>query len=659
MGTLGIYPLFHAFDRDGLPLEGGKLYSFLAGTSTPHSMYADAELTTALPNPIILDASGEALFYTNGQALKWVLTDAQDVLQWEIDPVSGVGGGAATAGLGFGKNTVLLRPQAGTSQAAGVVFPPDVLALALTVWIDETLGTSQGLEQVGVGTPDLPDCWGLLTTLTASTTTTAGLFLAYDSQPQPVSGVVTLTAYGGRFDGSGAVYVTGHFATFTPGQVEGYAYTPGQPTDGQILPPMPPATESAPGAVELLDATEVLQDSDLTRAVTIGRLVSRTGTPTRLGLVRTAPPAAVVTGANDTDAATPLGVKTALDARLPAGPALRVPRYGASGQALESSALTSDPTTGNLGLRTTAPEAGLHLVSEVFAQSDLKLDHVRDSSSGTGLFTRRARGTLAAPARLAVNDITTIVQGDGWGRTAADSADAWVSLGYHRLAVDSVDAQGRLGGNWRLFLSAGVSAAPAQVLYCTQAGNLLLGSSGGLGADATRTLGLGPGVAPSTSPTDVVQLTAVDRGGTAGKRSLHVRTEDSTSHLFGDLSGIGTTLNASLGSGASYQSLNVKGSTLWVGQSSVQERAVGGVTASFTVATDATRESRLALSVYDATAPREFLRGETASGAARIGFLGATAAARIPLPVAATDATTTQALANALRTALITFGLGA
>ena len=657
MAQSGVYPKFRADDRDGNPLSGGRLYSFLSGTSTPAALYADPELTQPLPQPVILDASGEALFYYNGAAYGLTLCDADDVEQWTIDPVvGGLGGATGVMGLGIGANTVLLRPTAGTVQAAATIFPPDVLAMAVTVTVSETLGSSQGLEHVGLGYPDHPDAWGLLETLTASRDSTAGWFLAYGSVPQPQSGQVTLTAYGGRFDGSGAVYVTGHFFHFTPGDAVGYRYLPGTPQAGQILPPQPYATETTPGLIELLDATEVLQDTDLTRAVTIGRLVSRTSTETRLGLTRYGTGADTTAGTLTTVATHPAGVKAALDARL-SGTPLRLPRYGASGTALESSALTSDPTTGNLGLRTTTPEAGLHLASDGVAQSDVQVDSYRDSSTGVALRGRRGRGTLATPARLQVADILTVLEAHGYVRNAGDSADALTSLGILRFAIESLDAQGRAGANLNFFLSPGASAGVTMRLRLTQAANLILGTTTLPGTDATATLALGPGVAPSTSPVDLVQLTAVDRGGTANKRSLHVRTEDGTSHVLGDLSGIGTTLSATLGSGASYQALNVKGSTLYVAQSSVQERAVGAVTATLPVSTDATRTGRLTVSAYDATAAREGLRVEADGSAARLGFFGQNAVVRQTVNAAATDATTTQNLVNSLRTALVNLGL--
>lgn len=340
------------------------------------------------------------------------------------------------------------------------------------------------------------------------------------------------------------------------------------------------------------------------------------------------------------------------------GTPLSVARYAADGVTVEGTQVTiSADTQQRVGIGTATPSNPLHIVVEG-EHGGLRSETYLTNAGGANFSFLKAYGSLATPALVPVNANMGGIQAFAYVRNDADTTNEFTQLTRQAHELDSVDAQGRAGARWRLLLSPGVSAPPAEVLRVSQGGNLGLGQTT-FGSSATRTLALGPGVAPTTSPTDSVQLTAVDRGGTAGKRSLHVRTEDGTSHLLGDLSGIATTLAATLGSGASYQALTVNGSLLTVGQSSVQERAQALLDSSWVVSTDATRESRLALSVYDATAPREFLRGETASGAARIGFLGASASARITLPAAATDPATTQALANALRTALITFGLGA
>lgn len=73
-------------------------------------------------------------------------------------------------------------------------------------------------------------------------------------------------------------------------------------------------------------------------------------------------------------------------------------------------------------------------------------------------------------------------------------------------------------------------------------------------------------------------------------------------------------------------------------------------------ATHASRKARAVWEIYD-TSAREAFRIEASGSAPMIGFLGATAVVRQTVAAAATDAATTQTLANDLRTALINLGL--
>lgn len=46
------------FDNNGVPLAGGKLFTYAAGTTTPLPSYTSSSGTTPHTNPIILDAAG-------------------------------------------------------------------------------------------------------------------------------------------------------------------------------------------------------------------------------------------------------------------------------------------------------------------------------------------------------------------------------------------------------------------------------------------------------------------------------------------------------------------------------------------------------------------------------------------------------------------------
>lgn len=82
------YPKFRAFTAaTNLPLVGGKLYSYVVGTTTLKSLYADAALTTPLSNPVILDSNGEATIFGDG-AYDLILKDSLDSQQWTETNVS-------------------------------------------------------------------------------------------------------------------------------------------------------------------------------------------------------------------------------------------------------------------------------------------------------------------------------------------------------------------------------------------------------------------------------------------------------------------------------------------------------------------------------------------------------------------------------------------
>jgi len=70
----------------GIPLVGGKLYTYDAGTNNPRTTYSDAAGTVPNANPVILDARGEATIFWSG-AYKVILRDSVDSLIWTVDNV--------------------------------------------------------------------------------------------------------------------------------------------------------------------------------------------------------------------------------------------------------------------------------------------------------------------------------------------------------------------------------------------------------------------------------------------------------------------------------------------------------------------------------------------------------------------------------------------
>jgi len=89
MASLSPTPKLQFFGSDGLPLVGGKLYTYAAGTTTPLATYTDHTANTANTNPVILDSAGEAdVWLPETTAYKYVLKDADDVTLFTVDYVS-------------------------------------------------------------------------------------------------------------------------------------------------------------------------------------------------------------------------------------------------------------------------------------------------------------------------------------------------------------------------------------------------------------------------------------------------------------------------------------------------------------------------------------------------------------------------------------------
>lgn len=80
------------FDNNGVPLAGGKIYTYAAGTTTPLATYTSRSGTVANANPIILDAAGRTpaqIWSTEGLLYKYVVADANNVTLRTWDNIGG------------------------------------------------------------------------------------------------------------------------------------------------------------------------------------------------------------------------------------------------------------------------------------------------------------------------------------------------------------------------------------------------------------------------------------------------------------------------------------------------------------------------------------------------------------------------------------------
>ena len=83
------------FTNTGAVLTGGKLYTYLAGTTTPAVTYTTIAGTTARTNPVVLDSAGRVPgsgeIWLTTVSYKFILKDSNDVLIATYDNISGIG----------------------------------------------------------------------------------------------------------------------------------------------------------------------------------------------------------------------------------------------------------------------------------------------------------------------------------------------------------------------------------------------------------------------------------------------------------------------------------------------------------------------------------------------------------------------------------------
>lgn len=111
------YQVFYA--ADGVtPLTNGYAWFYAAGTTTPQSVYHDADLTSAWTNPVQLDAGGGATIYLQPLSYKVKLQTSLSADVRTIDDVYDVGQASAAGLAASGGSALVGFLQAGTGAVA-------------------------------------------------------------------------------------------------------------------------------------------------------------------------------------------------------------------------------------------------------------------------------------------------------------------------------------------------------------------------------------------------------------------------------------------------------------------------------------------------------------------------------------------------------------
>ena len=106
-------PKTQFFTAAGVPLVGGKLYTYASGTTTPLATYTDSTGVTANANPVILDSRGEANVWFGPSRYTLVLKDSLDNLIWTAAGINSSPSAQTNAIVATASQTVFTVPEYG------------------------------------------------------------------------------------------------------------------------------------------------------------------------------------------------------------------------------------------------------------------------------------------------------------------------------------------------------------------------------------------------------------------------------------------------------------------------------------------------------------------------------------------------------------------
>jgi len=189
------------FDNNGVPLAGGLLYTYAAGTTTPQTTYTDSTGATPNSNPIVLDSAGRVpgeVWLTTNINYKFVLKTSAGVTIWTNDNIAGVPSSAVTSlrinGSTSGYVDLTTVPVAGANT---ITFP----AATGTVLLNpNTAFTGTSTFEYITATYDISG-----RTLNASGSITVGSMLYATGTGQFKIPVGTTAQRAGGFNGTGSI----------------------------------------------------------------------------------------------------------------------------------------------------------------------------------------------------------------------------------------------------------------------------------------------------------------------------------------------------------------------------------------------------------------------------------------------------------------------
>jgi hypothetical protein len=113
IATLSPSPKMQFFTAAGVPLVGGKLFTYASGTTVPLATYTDSTANTTNANPVILDSRGEANVWFGPSRYTLLLKDSLDNLIWTAAGVNSSPSVQTTVIVAVASQTVFTVPEYG------------------------------------------------------------------------------------------------------------------------------------------------------------------------------------------------------------------------------------------------------------------------------------------------------------------------------------------------------------------------------------------------------------------------------------------------------------------------------------------------------------------------------------------------------------------
>lgn len=190
-GTLAPNPVITVLDASGDPVSSAKVYTYLAGTSTPATVYSESTLTTPHANPVVADSAGRVtIFLTPGISYKFIAKTSADVTLWTVDGVGSVPVAnvdldiTGTAGASISSGSVVVLSDGSSATTAGRWYHADA----------DAAYTSTGATAVGIAQSSASAGASLTVRLSGRVTGLSGLSAGSTYFVSATAGALTSTA---------------------------------------------------------------------------------------------------------------------------------------------------------------------------------------------------------------------------------------------------------------------------------------------------------------------------------------------------------------------------------------------------------------------------------------------------------------------------------